>query len=283
MAGTLDEQRERGVAAARAALADQHLRQNQAERIDVGALIDLLAGRLLRRHVGQRPDDRAGRGGERARRRRARDPEVGDDRLLGVVDEDVGGLQIAVHDAHLVRGAQAGHHLARKRQGSSDGQLPFGREQTRQIGAVHERHRDVLDAVDLAEVVNADDVGVRDLAREHQLALEAALELLRRQRVRVRLDHLQRQRQRQLRIPDVVDRAHPADAEQADDLIALTEGLSGNETGRGAAGRERIHERNGHRFSVGRSARPRRHRRRQDRGRDRRTRQRGSANGAASS
>ena len=193
------------------------------------------------------------------------------------------GFEIAVHDAHLVRGAQAGHYLARQRQGPGDGQLPLRREQTRQIGAVHERHRDVLDAVDLAEVVNADDVGVRDLAREHQLALEAALELLRRQRVRVRLDHLQRQRQRQLRIPDVIDRAHPADAEQADDLIALTERLSGNETGRGAAGRERIHERNGHRFSVRRRARPRRHRRRQNRGRDRRTRQRGSTNGAASS
>ena len=39
------------------------------------------------------------------------------------------------------------------------------------------RHRDVLDAVDLAEVVDADDVLVRDLAREQQFALEAPLEL----------------------------------------------------------------------------------------------------------
>ena len=79
----------------------------------------------------------------------------------------------------LVRGAKPGHHLARERQRPRDGQLAFRREQAREVGAVHERHRDVLDAVDLAEVVNADDVGVRDLPREHELALEPALELLR--------------------------------------------------------------------------------------------------------
>ena len=52
-----------------------------------------------------------------------------------------------------------------------------------EIGAVDVRHRDVLDAVDLAEVVNADDVLVRDLAREQQLALEAPLDLGGRRRI----------------------------------------------------------------------------------------------------
>ena len=46
----------------------------------------------------------------------------------------------------------------------------------REVGAVDVRHRDVLDAVDLAEVVNADDVLVRDLAGQQQFALEAALD-----------------------------------------------------------------------------------------------------------
>ena len=48
----------------------------------------------------------------------------------------------------------------------------------RQRLALDERHRQVLDAVDLAEVVDADDVLVGDLAGQHQLALEALLELL---------------------------------------------------------------------------------------------------------
>ena len=46
----------------------------------------------------------------------------------------------------------------------------------RQVRALDVRHRDVLDAVDLADVVNADDVLVGDLAGEQQLALEPSLE-----------------------------------------------------------------------------------------------------------
>ncbi len=226
VAGPLDQKRERGVPTARSAFPDEHLRENQAERVDVGALIDGLARRLFGRHVGERSDDRAGRGRKRARLGRTRDPEVGDDRLLGVVDEDVGGLEIAVDDASLVRGAKARHDLPGERQRAGHRQLAFRGQQTREIGAVDERHRDVLDAVDLAHVVDADDVGMRDLPREHELALEPSLQLLRGQRIRIRLDHLERERQPQLGIPDVINGAHPAHAEQADDLIALAKGLA---------------------------------------------------------
>ena len=235
------------------AFPDEHLRENQAKRVDVGALIDGLARRLFGRHVRQRPDDRAGRGRKRPRVGRARDAEVGEDRLLRVVDEDVGGLEIAVHDASLVRGAKPGHDLPGQRQRAGDRQLAFRGEQTREVGAVDERHRDVLDAVDLAHVVDADDVGVRDLPREHQLALEPPFQLLRGQRIRVRLDHLERKRQSQLGIPDVVDGAHPAHAQQADDLIALAKGLAGNEAHGRPAGREGVHERRGDGLGVRRS------------------------------
>ena len=61
-----------------------------------------------------------------------------------------------------------------------DWQPAFLLQQRREVRALDVRHRDVRDAVDLAEIVDADDVLVRDLAREQQLALEPALECLRR-------------------------------------------------------------------------------------------------------
>ena len=92
----------------------------------------------------------------------------------------------------------------------------------RQVRAVDVRHRDVLDAVDLAKVVNPDDVLVGDLAREQQLALEAALDIPRGDRIGRDLgaDHLHRDRHAQFRIPRLIDGAHAADAEHFDDVIA---------------------------------------------------------------
>ena len=93
------------------------------------------------------------------------------------------------------------------------------------IRALDVRHRDVLDAVDLADVVDADDVPVRDLAGEQQLALEPPLDLLRGGRVRhgLRADDLDRDRDFQLLVPRLVDRSHAAGPEQADDVVAAAE------------------------------------------------------------
>ena len=115
-------------------------------------------------------------------------------------------------------------------------------QQLRQRLAFDERHRQVLDAVDLAEVVNADDVLVGDLAREHQLALEALLELFRGGGVRLRrrTDHLDRHRHAQLVIERLVDGAHAAGAEQLQDRVARTDLLPGLERAiAGAHGRAR--------------------------------------------
>ena len=103
-----------------------------------------------------------------------------------------------------------------------------------EVGALDVRHRDVLDAVDLAEVVNADDVLVRDLAREQQLALEAALDFRRGRRIRhhLRTDDLDRDGDAEFGVPRLVDRTHAADAEQSDDVIAGPERLAHRRAGR---------------------------------------------------
>ena len=98
----------------------------------------------------------------------------------------------------------------------------------RQRLALDERHRQVLDAFDLAEVVNADDVLVRDLARQHELALEAGFELLRHRLVGLRAgpNHLDRHRDAELVIERLIDGAHAADAEQLEDRVARADLLA---------------------------------------------------------
>jgi hypothetical protein len=61
-----------------------------------------------------------------------------------------------------------------------DGRPPLPRQQRREVGPVHVGHGDVLEALDLPEVVDADDVLVRDQPGQEQLALEPALDLRRR-------------------------------------------------------------------------------------------------------
>ena len=78
-------------------------------------------------------------------------------------------------DARLCAARSPATIVAGDPQHAGTGSLP-SREDGREIVALDVRHRDVLDAVDLAEIVNADDVLVRDLPGEQQLALEAALD-----------------------------------------------------------------------------------------------------------
>ena len=101
----------------------------------------------------------------------------------------------------------------------------------REVGALDVRHRDVLDAADVAEIVNADDVPVRDLPREQQLALETALDFGRRLWIghHLRANDLEGNRHRKLRIPGLIDGAHAADAQQPDDVISTTEALPNRE------------------------------------------------------
>ena len=109
--------------------------------------------------------------------RRPRDAEVHQQRVLLGVDHDVGRLQIAVDDAGPVRGGEAGHDLPRQRQDARQRQLRLPLQQGRRVRPLHIRHREIERALDLAQVMDADDVRVGDLAGELELALEAVFEL----------------------------------------------------------------------------------------------------------
>ena len=92
--------------------AHQRLEQRRAQRIDVRGGADGRVADLLGRHVRQRPQEAA----------RLRLPEVDQVsaaevaqlRVAGGVEEDVGRLDVAMHDAALVRRAQRGQQVQRQ-------------------------------------------------------------------------------------------------------------------------------------------------------------------------
>ena len=112
------------------ALAGEALERDDAERPEVGAVVDrLVALSLLGAHVVRRAEDRAG-----ARRacpppsRRALDlgdaevEHLGDLVVLVADEEDVLRLEIAVHDARLVRALQRARDCASRMRAVSAGE-----------------------------------------------------------------------------------------------------------------------------------------------------------------
>ena len=181
-----DLDRERGEAGAgESRLAGDHLVEHDAEREQVGTMIDRHAERLLGAHVARRADhladhrrDGAALGGVGIGLGDARDAEIEQlGRLHLVGEQDVRWLDVAMDDAVAVRiGERAGELDA-------DGEHPIAREAALLLqylverAAFDELHRDIGDVVGLADVVDRRDVGVAEIAGGLALAQEAARDL----------------------------------------------------------------------------------------------------------
>ena len=137
--------------------------EHERERVEVGALVDLLARGLLGGHVGDRADHVA-RAGERRVARQVGDPEVGQlgrraggTRLVG--DDHVLRLHVAVDDPALVRVLE---RVGEREAGAQDvavRQLAGGGEAVERAPADELGHQVARVAV-LARVEHADDPGV---------------------------------------------------------------------------------------------------------------------------
>ncbi len=79
-----------------------------------------------------------------------------------------------MHHAGRMRGIQRGSNLQNDRNRFVDRQLPFFMNDSAKVPPFDELHGDELDSLGLPEIKNANDVAVRDLAREDQLLLESA-------------------------------------------------------------------------------------------------------------
>ena len=127
----LDDRRHRRVTAERRRAREQ-LVDHDAQGVEVAAEVDRVPAQLLRAHVLGRAHEGA-RGRDRGPSGPGPvllgDPEVHHAHDPGVVTHQVRGLQVAVHDAHLVDRAQAGCDLQRGAPGLRRGQpAPFHRE-----------------------------------------------------------------------------------------------------------------------------------------------------------
>ena len=153
--------------------------------------------------------------------------EVGDLRAAAAVDHDVAGLQVPVQHALVVRRAEARAHLARDLDRLVGRKPPDAPQQRGQVLAVDVLHREEVPSLDLADVVDAADVGVRDAAGVADLGVEAVDPG--RLRGELRRQELQRDRLPELQVVGAVDLAHAAAADEADDAVALAEDRAGRE------------------------------------------------------
>ena len=155
----------------------QALVEQTTERIDVGPRVEPLAADLLRRHVVDRsqwtlgwrqrrvealaepevpqPDVRRGRGGAAA------------------IDQHVAGLDISVDQADRVCGVERAGELLDDPDRDWGGEPALGADQRLQVAAGDVAHRDVVDAVDLARVVDREDVRMVEARGERRLLHKA--------------------------------------------------------------------------------------------------------------
>ena len=151
--------------------------QHDAKRIHVRPGVDFaLAQGLLGRNVVRRADDRplAERG--RSAAQQARQAEVGQVGRTVRVDDDVGGLYVTVQDALLVGVGQGIAHRPHDSPDLRQVQRP-GLEDLLQRPAFHVAHHEVRAALELAKVVDRDDVGVFQPGDDLGLALEPRQEV----------------------------------------------------------------------------------------------------------
>ena len=142
----------------------ERVEHHAAERIDVGAGVDLLSPDLLGRHVVGRSDEVA-RLREPSRRGRAlRQAEVGEVGVLsGVrVDEDVGGLHVAMDEAVVVRRVERRADLLDDRDRPGELQAAVADYQRAQVRALDPAHADEEEPFGLARLVDGEHVRVLD-------------------------------------------------------------------------------------------------------------------------
>ncbi len=210
------------------AAARGHLVEHRAERELVGAEVDRLRPRLLRRHVAHGAEDGA-RHRARVDRRRGRlvlreasgagqlrDPEVEDLREAVGGDHHVRGLQVAMHDPRGVRLREPLGELRREVEDPARRQRPL-LEDLAERAPEDELHREVRRPVRRAHLVDGDDGRVVERGGGARLLLEAA------EAVRVLRELLRQQLERDLapepRVLRAEDLSHPAGAEWAEDLV----------------------------------------------------------------
>jgi hypothetical protein len=206
--------------------------EDRAQGVDIGPGVErLFAPRLLGRHVRGRPQRRP-RLGRRARllqRLQLGDPEVEHLHQVGPVlapaDEQVVGLEVAVHDPSRVGGGHAPAGLRDQVGGARQRQPPVAFQQPAQALADQQLHHDVRRPVlGDAEVDGGGDVLVLQPARRRRLPLKSAEDVA--ALGQVPAQQLDREAAPDQRVLGFVDHRHPATRQQANHPVLSADHLA---------------------------------------------------------
>ncbi len=206
----------------------QHLEEQRAEPVDVGAMIDRARHRLLGRHVARRADRGVRFRDRRIAKQELRDPEVEELHEVGIAvdfdEEHVRGLQIAMHDPVPMRTRERTDDLPNDVSGAMNVEAAL--EEPRQglaEEALHDEERMPIGCP--ADVMERDDVRVLKTRDDAGLLLEprkmSGLDAFVCGQDFDRDDPIDR------RLPRLVHRPHPAFADPPEDLVLPCEDGAG--------------------------------------------------------
>ena len=136
----------------------QALVEEAGERVLVGASVDVLPLDLFGRDVRGRSERDAGVEARRLLRESPGEPEVREIDMAPAVEQDIRRLDVAVYETLPMRGVECVSDLRADRDRPARVQLLLVSEQHLQIAAVCQTHDEVELPVDLAGVVDRDDV-----------------------------------------------------------------------------------------------------------------------------
>src|ERR1044071_1642024 len=126
-----------------------------------------------------------------------------------------------MQDAVVMRGGQSRANLPCDFDRFVARQTTNAPQQRRQILAIDELHRKKVPAIDLADVIDAADIRMRDLPSDADFVVKA------RQRSPIEGDRVRQELERdnlfEFEILSLIDFAHPAATHQTDDAITLSQ------------------------------------------------------------
>jgi hypothetical protein len=197
--------------------------QRRGEGVLVGRRPDRLAAPLLRRGIGRRKPRRVSRLRERFVHARAREAEVGEVGVLAVGardEQDVLGLDVAMHDAAPVRPVQRPRDLRDDHQRTVDVEPAAIADEVPDVEVAQGR-REIQKAVLVTVVPDREHVRMGHSLGGQRLALEAMAELLVLRQPAGQ--HLHGRRTLVLEVDGFVDAAHAALAELRLEAEAATD------------------------------------------------------------
>jgi hypothetical protein len=199
--------------------ASDELVQQDSERVDVAPLVGWVALHLLGRHVRRRAEQRAARG-HAGFTDRAGEPEIADADVPLLVDEHVLRLEIAVDDALRVGGGKPGADLTEDSERARQRHPLLALHHRTEVITIDELHRQEAQVAVVGEVVDAQHVRVRDLARKRDLAAKAFESGV---LVDIAAHDLERYLYLELGVVRAEHLTHAALAERAEDAVARAE------------------------------------------------------------